>query len=122
MQDYRKLLVWRKAHALVLNVKKSSQRFPRSGYSPLKLQLTRSAESIPFNIVEGCGASSRKEFARFLSISIKSANETEYQLTLARDYSVMTTTDWKFLSEETVAIRKMLCVLRKKVLTADAAD
>ena len=119
MQDYRKLLVWRKAHALFLNVKKSSQRFPRSGYSPLKLQLTRSVESIPYNIVEGCGAESRKEFARFLSISIKSANETEYQLTLARDYSVLPTKDWKFLSEETVAVRRMLCGLRKKVLAAD---
>ena len=119
MQDYRKLLVWRKAHALVLNVRKSSQRFPRSGYGPLKLHLNRSAESIPFNIVEGCGASSRKEFARYLSISIKSTNETEYQLKLARDYCVLTPVDWNFLSDETAAVRKMLCGLRKKVLDAD---
>jgi four helix bundle protein len=119
MQDYRKLLVWRKAHALVLNVQKSSRRFPRAGYAPLKLHLTRSAKSIPFNIVEGCGAQSRKEFARFLSISIKSANETEYQLMLARDYSVMSTADWQFLSEETIGVRKMLCGLRNKLLTAE---
>ena len=111
--------MWRKAHALVLNVRQTSQRFPRSGYAPLKLQLTRSAESIPFNIVEGSGASTRKEFARFLNISIKSANETEYQLMLARDYSVMTTADWKFLSEETISVRRMLYSLRKKILDAD---
>ena len=119
MQDYRKLLLWRKAHALVLNVPKSSRRFPRAGYAPLKLHLTRSAESIPFNIVEGCGAQSRKEFARFLSISIKSANETEYQLMLARDYLVMSRADWQFLSEETIGVRKMLCGLRNKLLTAE---
>jgi four helix bundle protein len=66
--------------------------------------------------VEGCGASSRKEFARFLDISIKSATETEYQLQLARDYSVMSLSDWESLTDETVQIRKMLCRLRARLL------
>lgn len=122
MQDYRKLLVWRRAHELILDVRNSSRMFPRSGYAGLKSQLTTAAESIAFNIVEGCGASTRKEFARFLDISIKSANETEYQLLLARDYSVMNTAHWQQHSGEVVAIRKMLCTLRNRVLAADRDD
>ena len=116
MQDYRRLLVWKKAHAHVLNVRDATNRFPRSGYATLKGQLIKSCESIPFNIVEGCGATSQSEFARFLSISIKSASETEYQLELARAYTVLEAPEWEELSNATIEIRKMLCGLRKKVI------
>ena len=122
MQDYRKLLVWRRAHTLVLNVRTATRRFPRSGYAQLKSQMTTAAESIAFNIVEGCGAATRKEFARFLDISVKSATETHYQLQLARDYGVMRDSDWTQYSAEAIAIRKMLYTLRKKVLDADEAN
>ena len=119
MQDYRRLLVWKKAHNHVLNVRDSTNRFPRSGYASLKLQLIKSSESIPFNIVEGCGARTQPEFARFLDVSIKSASETEYQLELARDYSIMTLSEWEMLSGATIEIRKMLCGLRKRVIEDD---
>ncbi len=78
--------------------------------------MTRAAESIAFNIVEGCGSSSQKELARFLEISIKSASELDYQLMLARDYGVLIESTWKALSGETIDIRRMLCGLRAKVL------
>lgn len=100
----------------MLNVRDATNRFPRSGYASLKGQLIKSCESIPFNIVEGCGARTRLEFARFLDISIKSATETEYQLELAHDYSVMVKSDWEKLSSATIEIRKMLCGLRTRVL------
>jgi four helix bundle protein len=51
--------------------------------------MIRAAESIVFNIVEGCGARSRKEFARFLDVSIKSCSELEAELELAKDYGVL---------------------------------
>src|SRR5687768_13258985 len=89
MQDYRTLRVWRKSHALALATRRAVSRFPRTGYASLRAQMTTSAESIAFNIVEGCGSSSSKELARFLDISIKSTLELEYQLRLATDYGVM---------------------------------
>ena len=116
MQDFRKLDVWHESHAHVLNVRKATHRFPRSGYAPLKNQLIGSTESIPFNIVEGCGASTQKEFARFLDISIKSSSECEYQLELARDYGILPLDDWEPLAKKRVTIRKMLCGLRARVL------
>lgn len=118
VQDYRKLNVWHQAHAHVLQVRKATNRFPRSGYATLKRQLNGSTESIAFNIVEGCGASGQKELARFLDISIKSSSEAEYQLQLARDYGVLTESGWKALSAKTVTIRKMLCKLRERVIEA----
>jgi four helix bundle protein len=119
MQDFRKLKVWERAHAHAINVRRATRAFPRSGYGSLKSQTIESAESIPFNIVEGCGAHSRKEFARFLDISIKSSSELEYQLQLARDNGVMGTRLWQQLTAETVEIRRMLCGLHRKVLDAD---
>ena len=116
MQDYRRLKVWQRAHANTLAVRDVANRFPRSGYASLKFQLLSSAESIPTNIVEGTAASSQKDFARFLDISIKSAGETEYQLLLARDYGVLNPVSFDSLTAEVIEIRKMLCGLRKKVI------
>lgn len=121
MQDYRRLRVWRKAHALALIVRRATHRFPRTGYASLKSQVTRAAESVPFNIVEGCGSHSQKEFARFLEISIKSTSELEYQLLLAKDYGVLVPDKWQTLTEETVDTRRMLCGLRAKVIESDAS-
>ena len=74
------------------------------------------AESIVFNIVEGSGSATPKEFARFLDISIKSTCELEYQLQLATDCDLMPRHVWSPLSAETVEIRRMLCGLRREVL------
>jgi four helix bundle protein len=116
MQDFRNLHVWRRSHGLVLSVRRVTNRYPRTGYSTLKKQTTDSAESIAYNIVEGCGAPSQKEFARFLGISIKSTGELEYQLQCAKDYGILSEREWRVLSNEVVEIRKMLCGLREKVL------
>lgn len=115
MQDYRKLNVHARAHANAIAVRTTTKAFPRSGYADFKRQLTKAAESIPFNIVEGCGAESQEEFARFLQISIKSAYELEYQLSLAKDYEILGPDRWQALTKETVEIRKMLCGLRRAV-------
>ena len=119
MQNFRRLHVWERAHQFALDVRIATESFPRTGYGELKTQLVRAAESIPTNIVEGCGASSRKEFARYLDISIKSTFEVEYQLQLAKDYSILLPNRWESLSSEVVQIRRMLDGLRKSVLTAD---
>src|ERR1044071_1211462 len=116
MQDYRRLHVWRRAHAHLLNVRRAANRFPRTGYSTTKTQLMKTAESVPFTLVEGCGAFTRKEMARFVEMSIKSTKELEYQLLLARDYGILPRTDWKALSRETIEIRRMLYGLRRRIL------
>ena len=118
MQDYRKLRVWGAAHALAIDVRQATNRFPRTGYASLRSQVTTAAESIVFNIVEGCGASSQAELARFLDISRKSSMELEYQLQLARDYGILPHVEWESLRNETIDVRRMICGLRTKVLAA----
>jgi len=53
MEKFRKLLVWEKAHKLVLEVYKATEDFPRHEVYSLVSQMRRSAISIVANIVEG---------------------------------------------------------------------
>src|SRR3989344_1921429 len=48
-------------------------------------QLLRSATSIGANMIEAQASSSKREFIKFYEISLKSANETKYWLSLIRD-------------------------------------
>lgn len=48
-------------------------------------QLLRSATSIGANIIEAKSSSSKREFIRYYEISLKSANESKYWLSLLRD-------------------------------------
>jgi four helix bundle protein len=116
MQNHRGLRVWRKAHTLAIDVRRVIRLFPRRGYGSLQSQIARAAESIVFNIVEGCGGTSQKDFARFLDIGIKSTLELECQLELAKDYGILSQRHWQTLTADAVDIRRMLCGLRTKVL------
>lgn len=48
-------------------------------------QLLRSATSIGANVVEGKAGSSKKDWLRFFTIALKSANEAKYWCCLIRD-------------------------------------
>ena len=117
MQDYRRIVAWQRAHALSIEIHRLARGFSHAGFTNLRSQITRAADSVPATIVEGCGASTPKEFARFLDMAIKAANETEYHLLKARDHDLITQRDWQHYTAETTEIRKMVYGYRKSVLT-----
>jgi four helix bundle protein len=84
-KGFRKLLVWQRAHELVLAVYKMTDIFPKSEMFALTSQLRRVAVSIPANIAEGQGAGTKPQFARYLDIAKGSLSEVEYYLVLAKD-------------------------------------
>jgi four helix bundle protein len=116
MQDFKHIRAWQRAHALAIAIHKQTRHFTRMGYGHLRSQLTRAADSIAANIVEGCGAATNKEFARFLDMSIKSDNELEYHLLESRDLDLLDPATWQSFNDETIEIRKMTFVYRRKVL------
>jgi four helix bundle protein len=121
MQNFRHLDVWSRSHALARTIHRLARTFSNAT-DDFKAQLTSAAESIPSNIVEGCGAATNREFARFLDISIKSAFELDYRLELAKDYGYITDAEWRVLFDEVVQIRKMLFAFRRVVLGRDAPE
>ena len=108
MSDYRKLLVWQKAHALALDAHRTAARIRGSQYAPFRSQIIRSALSIPANIVEGREQKSDAGFARFLRIALGSASELEYHLTAAHEADALSTVDYQRLLKQVVEVRRML--------------
>jgi four helix bundle protein len=119
MQDFRNLKVWEKAHALTLDIYKSSKEFPRDEIYGLTSQMRRASASIGANIAEGACRNGDAEFARFLQMAAGSASEMEYHLILARDLDLLQKPDYERLSGQTVEVKRMLASLMK-VLRAES--
>ena len=122
MRDFKRIKAWQRAHALSIAIHKLVRPFARKGHGQLKSQLTRAAGSIATNIVEGCGTATNKDFARYLAMSVDSANETEYHLLSSRDLDLITQADWEKHTAETVEVRKMIIGYRKQVLSDEAGE
>src|SRR5919201_6572772 len=108
MAHFAKLLVWEKAHALMVSTHRIGKRIRRAYDKPLRAQMNRAAESIPANIVEGRGKSSDAEFARFLKIALGSAHELEYHFIAARDVDAISATDSAYLIDQVIEVRRMI--------------
>ena len=65
VQSYRDLVVWKKSMALVVDVYRSTQAFPRTETYGLVSQLRRAAVFVPSNIAEGQARLSTGEFKQF---------------------------------------------------------
>ncbi len=115
MADFTKYRVWASAHALVLDLYRSTSSFPREEQYDLVRQIRRSASSIPTNLAEGIGKRGDKEKARFANIAIGSAYELEYQLLLARDLGYLNTAEHNALNSALFAVRKMLHAFHRRL-------
>ena len=114
MQDYRKLIVWQKAHAIAVNIKEVTESVARDR-SGFVSQARRASLSVSSNIAEGCSRATNRDFAKFLQVSIASASELEYQLEYARDTTILTRRDAEALRLRVVEVRRMLYGLLKRV-------
>jgi len=117
MQDFRNLVVWKRAHEFVLEIYRATQHFPRQEVFGLTSQLRRSAASIPANLAEGAGRT-QSEFCRHIQIAFGSANEAECHLLLARDLQYLDLMDYESAVERLKEIKRMLSGLSKKIRLA----
>ena len=108
MRDFRNLQVWNKAHSLTLDVYEATGSFPKEELYGLTSQIRRSSTSIPTNIAEGCGRSGDAELARFMTISMGSASEVEYQLLLAHDLGYLSQIIYSDLLDKVTEVKRML--------------
>ena len=114
MIDFQRLKVWQKAHVLALDVYRVTNGEMRHDRS-LSAQTRRAAQSVPTNIVEGCGKFSQAELAKYLEISLSSAAELEYQLLLARDLAYISTPRYEQLRSQVQEVKRMLTGFRRTI-------
>ena len=84
-KSFRDLIVWQKAHELVLDVYRATKDFPKEEVYALTSQIRRSSMSVAANIAEGFKKKSSADKLRILNIAQGSLSETEYFLVLASD-------------------------------------
>ena len=85
MDSFRDLIAWQKAMALVTEVYRVSEDFPRREMYGLTRQLRDAAVSAPSNIAEGKGRKTKKDYVSFLYRARGSLLETETQLEVGRN-------------------------------------
>jgi four helix bundle protein len=71
-------------------------------------QLIRSATSVGANVTEAQAGSSKKDFTNFITIALKSANETKYWLALLRDLKKLEANAANELLQEITEIANIL--------------
>jgi four helix bundle protein len=115
MRDFRKLIVWHKAHSVTLRVYQVTRSFPRDELYGLTAQMRRAAVSICANLAEGCGRRGGPEFARFLDIALGSASELEYHLILSADLENVDRQDHTQLNGAVIQVKCMIAGLLRKL-------
>ena len=91
-KTFQELIVWQRAHDLVLDVYRATCRFPKEELFALTQQMRRAAVSIPANIAEGFPRRTTADKKRFLNIARGSLEEVRYYLILAKDLQYLKTT------------------------------
>ena len=85
IRDFTDLLVWQKAHVLVVEIYKLVTKFPSYERYGLADQMRRAGVSITSNIAEGFGRQTLREKTQFYYMAKGSLTELRNQLYIARD-------------------------------------
>lgn len=115
MQDFKDLIVWKKAHENALSIYNLTKSFPKDEQYGITSQLRRSSVSVPTNIAEGCGKFTQKDFANFLQISLGSSHEAEYLIFLAFELKYIDEKDYLKLNKSVNEVKAILISLIKKI-------
>jgi four helix bundle protein len=105
---FKDLRVWQEAMEFVVDVYKSTAKFPRHELYGLSQQLRRAAVSVPSNIAEGKGHRSNREFGKFLLHARGSLLEVQTQLMIARELNYVEPEEAKCLLASSDSIGRAL--------------
>jgi four helix bundle protein len=115
MAPYERLLAWQECHQLALGVYRATKSYPAEERYGLTSQTRRAAFSAAVNIVEGSSRKSRRDFRRFLDISLASLSEVGYALRFAREAGLLSDTEWAKLDDQQSRARFLTWQLYKSL-------
>lgn len=113
---YRDLIFWQKSFESTKLLIKLIKKLPSSVENRIIInQVLRSAMSIGANIAEGYGRQGKKEFSRFLQVSLGSANETEYWIFLLKESNPNFDNEIDYIFNKNQEVIKMLASSLKTI-------
>jgi four helix bundle protein len=112
--SYKDLIVWQKSIRLVIEVYVLTEKYPKEEEYGLKLHTRKTAVSIPSNIAEGRGRSTKKDFCNFLRVALGSANELETQIIIAKNLPKTKNFDYSTVDGLLIEVIKMLTSIINK--------
>jgi four helix bundle protein len=113
--DLKNLVAWQVAMDLAELAYRESRAFPEDERFGLRSQLRRAAISVPSNIAEGHGRTSKREYARFVMIARGSLKELETQVLPSQRLGMLDARGAKALLDLSVRVNKLLTGLRKRL-------
>lgn len=111
-KSFQDLIVWQKAHQLVLDIYGLAGELPQYELYGLTSQIRRAAVSVPANIAEGFIKKSDLEKKRIHNIAEASLEEVRYYLILIRDLKYSETEELLSRVEE---VSKILRAYKTKI-------
>jgi four helix bundle protein len=106
--SFKDLRVWQEALKFVVEIYRTTARFPRHELYGLSQQLRRAAVSIPSNIAEGKGHRSDREFGHFLFHARGSLLEVQTQIMIAQELQYLRVEEGQALLASADAIGRSL--------------
>lgn len=88
MRNFKALQIWQKGFQIAVTSYTITSGFPANERFGLISQMNRAAVSIHSNIAEGSSRTSRKEYNRYIEISLGSCFELETQLLIAKELNL----------------------------------
>lgn len=107
-RSFKDLLVWQKAHQLVLKVYSVTKKFPKEEIYGLTNQIRRSSYSVPSNLAEGHKKKTIPNKLHFINIAEGSLEETKYHLILSRDLEYLTESKYSELMNDAEEVGRLL--------------
>ena len=107
-KTFKELIVWQKAHQLVLEVYKITRKFPREEVYALTNQMKRASVSVAANIAEGYKKKSAAAKLNLYNVSEGSLEEIKYYFILARDLEYISQKDEAELTTSAEEIGRLL--------------
>ena len=121
MFDHEQLQIWRRSHALAVDIHFALRGRARFGPSGLSAQLSRACTSIAANIAEAAGQETAAQSARFINVAIGSISETQNHLKLAAATGLLRAEPAANFSTEVQELRRMTFAFKKWLLRPSVA-
>ena len=107
-KSFRELIVWQKAHQLVLDTYQLTKSFPKDELFGLTSQMRRASVSVAANIAEGYKKRGKADKARFMNISEGSLDELTYYFILSKDLNYISQNQYEELNAKCTEESKLL--------------